>query len=136
MSCKSCTTETQLPVNVQTTLIHWVVIKFTQHELSSHNALNRSTGWRNFDLRNLRVSNNHYKQTLAHLELLQLARFSALYSNIPRIEVLFLTLSICSIAHLMEGVPNWKLNSENQHTFNGISEKVSAWSCQPLKILL
>ena len=23
----------------------------------------------------------------------------------------------------MEGVPNWKLNSENQHTFNGISEK-------------
>ena len=23
----------------------------------------------------------------------------------------------------MEGVPNWKLNSENQHTFNGIQEK-------------
>jgi hypothetical protein len=23
----------------------------------------------------------------------------------------------------MEGVPNWKLSSENQHTFNGISEK-------------
>ena len=131
ISCKFCTTETQLPVNVQTILIHWVVIKLTQHELSSHNALNRSTGWRNFDLRN-----NHYKQTLVHLELLQLARFSALYSNIPRIEVRFLTLSICSIAHLMEGVPNWKLNSENQHTFDGISEKVSAWNCQPLKILL
>jgi hypothetical protein len=97
---------------------------------------NRSIGWRNFDLQNLRVSSNHSKQTLAYLELLQLARFSALYSNIPRIEVLFLTVSICSIAHLMEGVPNWKLISENQHTFNGISEKVSAWSCQPLKILL
>ena len=23
----------------------------------------------------------------------------------------------------MEGVPNWKLNTENQHTFNGIQEK-------------
>ena len=23
----------------------------------------------------------------------------------------------------MEGTPNWKLNSDNQHTFNGISEK-------------
>jgi hypothetical protein len=26
-------------------------------------------------------------------------------------------------SYLMEGVPNWRLNSENQHTFNGISEK-------------
>ena len=24
----------------------------------------------------------------------------------------------------MEGVPNWKLTSENQHTFNGLSEKI------------
>jgi hypothetical protein len=39
MSCKLRTTETQFPVNVQTTLIHWVVVKLTQHELSSHNAL-------------------------------------------------------------------------------------------------
>jgi hypothetical protein len=26
----------------------------------------------------------------------------------------------------MEGVPNWKLNSKNQHTFNGISEKTDS----------
>ena len=39
MSCESCTTEIQLPVNVQTTLIYGVVVKLTQHELSSHNAL-------------------------------------------------------------------------------------------------
>jgi hypothetical protein len=26
----------------------------------------------------------------------------------------------------MEGVPNWKFNSENQHTFNGISEKTDS----------
>ena len=27
-------------------------------------------------------------------------------------------------SYLMEGVPNWKLTSENQHTFNGPSEKI------------
>ena len=39
MSCKSRATETQLLVNVQTTLIHWVMGKLTKHELSSHNPL-------------------------------------------------------------------------------------------------
>ena len=26
----------------------------------------------------------------------------------------------------MEGIPNWKLNSKNQHTFNGILEKTQS----------
>ena len=32
----------------------------------------------------------------------------------------------------MEGVPNWKLTSENQNTFNGLSEKIV---CLKLSIL-
>jgi hypothetical protein len=33
----------------------------------------------------------------------------------------------------MEGIPNWKLNSENQHTFNGISEKTDFLKMSTLK---
>ena len=35
----------------------------------------------------------------------------------------------------MEGVPNWKLASKNQHLM-AHKKKLSAWSCQPSKILL
>ena len=33
----------------------------------------------------------------------------------------------------MEGVPNWKLNSENQHTFNGILEKTDSLKMSTVK---
>jgi hypothetical protein len=33
----------------------------------------------------------------------------------------------------MEGVPNRKLNSENQHTFNGISEKTDSLKMSTVK---
>jgi hypothetical protein len=33
----------------------------------------------------------------------------------------------------MKGVPNWKLNSENQHTFNGISEKTDSLKMSTVK---
>ena len=33
----------------------------------------------------------------------------------------------------MEGVPNWKLNSDNQHTFNGISEKTDSLKMSTVK---
>ena len=33
----------------------------------------------------------------------------------------------------MEGVPNWKLNSEKQHTFNGISEKTDSLKMSNVK---
>ena len=33
----------------------------------------------------------------------------------------------------MEGVPNWKLNSENQHTFNGIKEKTDSLKMSTVK---
>ena len=33
----------------------------------------------------------------------------------------------------MEGVPNWKLNSENQHTVNGILEKTDSLKMSTVK---
>ena len=33
----------------------------------------------------------------------------------------------------MEVVPNWKLDSENQHTFNGISEKTDSLKMSTVK---
>ena len=33
----------------------------------------------------------------------------------------------------MEGVPYWKLTSENQHTFNGIQEKTDSLKLPTLK---
>ena len=35
----------------------------------------------------------------------------------------------------MEGVPYWKLNAENQHTFNGIEEKTDSLKLPTLKNL-
>ena len=34
----------------------------------------------------------------------------------------------------MEGVPNWKLNSENQHTFSGILETTDSLKMSTVKI--
>ena len=33
----------------------------------------------------------------------------------------------------MEGIPNWKLNSDNQHIFNGISEKTDSLKMSTVK---
>ena len=33
----------------------------------------------------------------------------------------------------MEGVPNWELTSENQHTFRGTEEKTDSTKCSTVK---